>query len=347
MKRILLPVIALVLVSITIWVIYSRTSGTVREELKDFAVKDTAAITKIFLSDRSGNSILLTRKAGTAWMVNDSFPARKETMKLLLEVIYRVDVRTRVSKSGYNNVIKDLASSGIKCEIYLDDPDQPEKTYYVGGHTQDALGTFMMIENSSMPFVTEIPGFNGYLTPWYPTKLSAWKDQLVFSYRPEEVKEISITYPAYPEFSFLLKRQQANYQLSAPDGGLSTSAVDTLAVQNFFALLKSIPYEEPNKKLSPTRIDSLMKSVPSVIYSIKNSKGTQTTAVLYPMEINERSITRDDSLGNPLKYDLDHMLAYLEPSREWVVVQHYTFDPILRKRQDFDLSRGKSTATRR
>ena len=347
MKRFRLPFLAVILLLLTIWVIYSRKSGTVREELKDFAVKDTAAITKIFLSDRGGNNILLTRKSASEWMVNDSFPAKKVTMKLLLEVIYRVDVRTRVSKAGYNNVIKDLSSSGIKCEIYLNDPEQPEKTYYVGGHTEDALGTFMMLENSSVPFVTEIPGFNGYLTPWYPTKISEWKDRLVFSYRPEDVEEVSITYPAYPEFSFLLKNNGGTFQISSPDGNANSSNIDTLAVSNYFALLKSIPYEETQNKLSASRIDSLQKSVPSVVYSIKDKKGALATAVLYPMQITERSITREDSLGNPLKYDLDRMIAYLEPTKEWVVVQHFTFDPILRKRQDFDLSMRKSTATRR
>ncbi len=347
MKRILLPLIAILLLALTVWVIYSRTSGTVREELKDFAVKDTAGITKIFLSDRNGNNVLLTRQAGNVWTVNDSFAAKKETITLMLDVIYRVDVRTRVSKSGYNNVIKDLASSGIKCEIYLDDPEEAFKTYYVGGHTEDALGTFMMLENSSVPFITEIPGFNGYLTPWYPTKLTDWKDRLVFSYRPEDIQEVTIDYPAYPALSFQLKRSRTSYQISAPDGSLPSVAVDTLAVLNYFALLKSVPYEEPNKKLSAARIDSLLKSVPSVIYSIRDSKGVQSTAVLYPMEINARSIAREDSLGQSLKYDLDRMLAYLEPSGEWVTIQHFTFDPILRKRQDFDLTARKSTTLRR
>ena len=45
------------------------------------------------------------------------------------------------------------------------------KTIYVGGDTQDQLGTYSMIlDNSSEPYVLEIPGFKGYLSSRFHAK---------------------------------------------------------------------------------------------------------------------------------------------------------------------------------
>ncbi len=343
MKRFLLPSVAILAVLLTIGVILSRRSGTVREELKDFAVKDTAGITKIFLSDRAGNSITLKRTTDKGWLVNDSIVARRESIKLLLEVIYRVDVRTRVSKSAYNTVIKDLAAKGIKCEIYTTDPSEPFKVYYVGSHTEDALGTFMMLANSTVPFVTEIPGFNGYLTPWYPTHISDWIDKVVFAYAPEDITKVSVTYPSFPDRSFDLSMNEGQFKLTSVQRSIVYDHPDTVAIQNFFDLLRSVPYESTDKLITDARKDSILQTMPVCIYSITDTKGKERSIRLHPMPVNEFSITLKDSLGNSLKYDLDRMLAYRVASKDWVTVQHFTFDPILRQFRDFVPTERKST----
>lgn len=80
-----------------------------------------------FILPIEGNAITLTRGNGGEWKVNDKYLARRSNILNLLEVIYKVDVRTKVAKSAYNNVIKRIASNGIKCEIYLNGKDKAEK----------------------------------------------------------------------------------------------------------------------------------------------------------------------------------------------------------------------------
>ena len=74
-----------VLAGITIFYIYKTKYSTVKEELRDFAVKDTAEITKIYLADREGNAITLTRGNGGEWKVNDKYLARRSNILNLLE----------------------------------------------------------------------------------------------------------------------------------------------------------------------------------------------------------------------------------------------------------------------
>jgi hypothetical protein len=60
-----------------------------------------------------------------------------------------------------------MASKSTKIEIYS--KGEKVKQYYVGHATQDNTGTYMLLtntetdENYEEPFVTHIPGFEGFI----------------------------------------------------------------------------------------------------------------------------------------------------------------------------------------
>ena len=172
-----LLILTLLLAVAAAWLILNNESGTVKEILRDFAVKDTTSVTKIFIADRAGKSVELERELNASgaptglWLVNKKYYARRDAVKTLLETLYLVEMKSYVAKTAYNTIVKQLATTGIKCEVYRSGKEKPFKVFYVGGSTQDTKGTFMMLENSLVPFVTEIPGFDGYLTPRFFTKI--------------------------------------------------------------------------------------------------------------------------------------------------------------------------------
>jgi hypothetical protein len=160
-KNTLSILIMCVLAFTTVFLVTKYQNSTLKEELSDFAVEDTASIDKIFLSDKDGYKLLLERKTVSAWKVNNSFEARPDAIKILLETIHQIRVKAPVGRASFNNVIKKLAVKSTKVEIYQ--KGKIVKTYYVGGTTEDFLGNYMMIENSAAPFIIHIPGFEGYL----------------------------------------------------------------------------------------------------------------------------------------------------------------------------------------
>jgi len=341
-KNRLILIIALVLGGITIYFFVKRNSGTIRKELFDFAVKDTASITRIFLADRNNNIIKLDRNEDQTWTMNDSLLPDHFVLKNLLEVIYKLDVRTRVAKTAYDNVVKGLAQSGIKCEIYLHGSETPEKIYYVGHETQDQLGTFMMLEKSNAPFVMQIPGFNGYLTPRYTTSLQAWKTKVLIQVPSEKIKTVTFNYPSLPDHSFRIEQNGNNYKVSSPVTGHVISKVDPAAVENYLMLFKVLYFENYDSYLSRQQKDSLIRTVPVCEISIEDLSGKKKELSIFPMPQNAASLTREDSLGVPLKYDTDHMYAQLRPGSELVSVQHYSFDRVFRSLEDFDADRKNS-----
>ncbi len=333
-KTLLLFLAALLLGITAIYIVQRNDSGSIRAELMDFAIKDTATISRIFLADRAGNSTLLSKRDGK-WFVSDSIPPRSDMMKNLLRALYSVSVKSRISESGFNTVIKALSSEGIKCEIYRNDEEKPFKTYYIGGHTEDALGTYMMLENSSTPFVTEIPGFNGYLTPWYNPVRENWIEPILFRYVPEQIAMLGIEYSAFPERSFLLERKENKFILKIPFHQQTYSVIDSVAVENYLALYSNVYYDSRDKRMSRASRDSLRATTPLSRLMVKDLKGETKTVSIYPMPINESSIILQDTLGMPLTYDVDRMYGFILEKDDWVVLQHFSFDKLFRKGEDF------------
>ncbi|MGB2371003.1 MAG: hypothetical protein ACPH67_01590, partial [Flavobacteriales bacterium] len=141
MKKIFLLAI-LIIVSLTLFFL-NKNDTTFSEELSDFAVEDTASIQKVFFADKHGNSVTVSRDSGT-WLVDNKFEVRPEAIEYLLKTIKDIEVKHPVSNSLHDKVIKNLASSAVKVEIFTDNLDIAHKTYYVGGEAKDLIGSFML-----------------------------------------------------------------------------------------------------------------------------------------------------------------------------------------------------------
>lgn len=318
----------------TAYFFYTYKGSTLNEELSDFAVADTASITKLFLADKSGNAITLTKQAPGQWLINGTTPARTEAVKLLLTTIKSVEVRSPVGRFAYNNIIKQLASYGIKIEIYQH--DELTKTYYVGGATQDNLGTFMYLENSSVPFVTHIPGFNGFLTPRYFTSINAWKERSVFKYPAGSIAQLSITDKENASGTFTIKYNDAvkKYELYDSSNQLVADALsDKLAAYlDFYA---NISYEGVAEKVNRLRADSLATAGSFLLIDIKDKSGKTQHVEFIRKPIDRRTLSEFDAQGNKPKYDLDRMLTRIDNDTALVLTQYLLFDKLFQKADEF------------
>src|SRR5688572_6616684 len=107
-------------------------NNTFKGKDNEFKVKDTANIDKIFLANKSNQTVLLT-KEGKRWMVNGEFEARGDMMQNLLACIRNVEVKQFVPKTAVDNTMKLLSVAATKVEIYI--KGDLHKVYYVGGPT--------------------------------------------------------------------------------------------------------------------------------------------------------------------------------------------------------------------
>ncbi|MFC2176704.1 DUF4340 domain-containing protein, partial [Bacteroidota bacterium] len=262
MKKNLIGILVLLLLGATSYYVYQqRGSGTIKPDLHDFAVKDTAAITKIFLADKIGQTVTLERKNAAEWTVNKDHKARKDAIDVLLKTINRVEMKAPVAKTAHDNIVKLLAGKSTKVEIY--EGSKKVKTYYVGDATKDNMGTYMLIEGSATPFVCHIPGFTGYLTSRYMARSLEWRDTEIFKNSLQQIAEVTVEFYQNSERSFRI-RHAANrvVQLSKlhPKEELVEN-MDTTSVKRYLLHYRNVRFEgiQPYKA---ARVDSIVHSPP-------------------------------------------------------------------------------------
>ena len=338
-----LLIILITLAAITA-VLYKFTNkgSTLKKELREFAVKDTSAITKIFLADRNGNSITLDRQSNGNWTLNKTEEPKSDMLRILIDGIYKVEVRNPVSKAAYNNVVKSLASSAVKCEIYLNNEAKPNRTYYVGGQTADDIGTFMMLEGSSMPFITNIPGFNGYLTPRYSVSLDAWKSTSLFRYPVSEIKFLMINYMAAPEKSYLISHDRGRYLVQNPATNEFIQQADTVAIINYLANYSNLYYET---EVSNKQRDTINPGEQAIRITVKTNDNKLKTVDIYPVPLSPNSLAQTDSLGKVLKYDSDRVYGIVTPGNKMITIQKPILNRLLREFTDFDTQKKSMKST--
>ena len=324
MKTKYLIIIIILLGSFAAYKYFTQTNSTITER-KDFAVKDTAAITKVFLAGKNEKQVTLTRLSKSQWKVNGTYKARKDLVKVLLKTICNIEVKSPVAKAARENVIKRLASGATKVEIYTDG-EEPNKVYYVGGATQNTMGTYMLLENSSEPFIIHLPYFFGYLTTRYTTDIRQWRDKSVISLEFKDIKKVQIEYPEVSEQSFSITNiGDWSYELKALNTDSIVRDHDSTALKIYLTGFKNIQYEGFEQKITKAAKDSIFNSTPVNIFTCIGINGEEVVMKSYLKPDYEDRVDID---GNPIIYDVDRMYARINNTDELVTIQYYVFDEI-------------------
>jgi hypothetical protein len=221
-----------------------------------------------------------------------------------------------------DNAIKMLATRNTKVEIY--DRKKLLKTIYVGGPTQDQMGTFMMLEGSSAPFVIHIPGFVGYLTSRFFIEEHAWRSTELFNYNFNDIKSVTVINPEYPGESFKLQSSgTSSFTLTSPEGAKVPGTLDTIAAKFLLSKLEKVNFEFYADS-TPLRIrDSLLAAIPYRVLTLDDTRGKSTKLIAWKRPSNGKL----DTEGNPQVWDDERMWAMID-DQSWVVIQFYVFSSL-------------------
>lgn len=330
-KNIVIILIIGLLAGVALYLSTTDANNTLSGQLSDFAVEDTASITKIFLADKNNKTITLERTA-TGWMVNNEYAVRKDIIQVLLETIKKVKVRAPVAKSSFENIVKNIAANSVKVEIYTSNNSSPEKVYYVGGPNPDHTGSYMLLENSSVPFIMHIEGFRGYLTPRYFTNINDWRTTAIFTNPAKNIASIELIYPQSPENSWVITKNSAgSYGVKTMHNNADIPNLDTTFVMRYIKRFESIYFEGIEETKTEDFIDSIKASQPQQIYRVTDINGNVSEIKVYPKPAHPGA---EDYDGNPIEYDLDRLYGWLNET-DFVVIQYVIFDPLKKLPTEF------------
>jgi len=302
---------------------YKNTSSTVDGEARDFKFKDTASITKIFIADKEGDQSAIERTKN-GWYVNGKYRCRPDAILNLLEAIRNIEVKMPVHKNARENVLKVMATSALKVEIYSG--EELVKQYYVGHETPDSEGSYMLLtdietgKNYEEPFVCFIPGFVGYLIPRYIAKENEWRDRVAVNYIPPQIKQIKVLHTEHPDSSFSIELLNTK-SFRLKDGAGSDLRFDEFKMKQYLAYYLNLSYEVLLTGTFKHLGDSLFKTKPAYIISIARTDFRVDEFKFYhkaPTALNPEH-------GIVYKYDPDRMYMRFENDKEWALIQTFVF----------------------
>lgn len=335
-----LPYIALIIAlgGITGWFIWNKTSGTSEVKEDAFAVKEREDITKIILTDTEHKQIILTKTKGI-WMVNNQFEARKELIESVIDAATRMTILSPVPRSAHDNVLRELMAKNVKAEIFTDEANKPEKTYYVGGPTLDGQGTYLLLERGGKPLarphIVYIPGFHGYVTHRFTTDEENWRSKVLFQYAESQIKSVSVHYPESEANSFAINKVSNDSFALSPTNEkfIIHDSYRQSFIRQYLGFFSSISIEAFDNQYS--KRDSLIHTTPYCIITVTDADNSVNTARLFRMPISKRSKVQFDEKGNELTYDLEHYHAAINENKDLAIVQYYVFGKLLRRYPDF------------
>ncbi|MCC6600435.1 MAG: hypothetical protein IT223_07145 [Crocinitomicaceae bacterium] len=339
MKKNLILLLVLILLGITaVWIYKKNTGSTISgEPLTGFAVQDTSQVTKFFIADHFGKTALLERVPGQKlWKLNGKYLAREDAVKNILEVFQRIRVRGNVPQKGKDNMMKIIATSGMKVEIYTG-KDRPAKIYYIGSSTPDHFGTIMLLEipgigRSSEPYITHMEGFTGFLNPRFFTDENEWRYTGIFEYPDLGFNEITFVNHLAPETSFRVTYNGQNnirlfgsYSPNSLSFNKNIPDFDTLAVKDLLIRFKKVHVDSYATNLKPAVIDSILKMPPVFTIQLKDNRGEIKSVDLFMKKAKE---PRQNAQGIVTIWDPEYFWART-PSGELALAQVFVFDPLI------------------
>ena len=337
MKKYLPWIIAIVALSAIVgYFVYQYAPSTIEKKQSDFSFKAIDKITKFRLSNEKGQRIVVVKNEKGEWLLNNKYPASDEALSLLFTALQRMNTVGPVAVNGTENAIRDMLQRHFKIEIYTSGK-KAEKVFYIGGPTLDNKGTFMLMENNGtpapVPYITNIPGINAYLTARFDIDTLRWRSRWVFPYNVSQIERVDVLYPQDSTKSFSVKHiDKDSFSLISVNRNISNQPKQSY-IQQYLDFYSSVSIEA--FKNSEPRKDSILRQKPFAIVKVQTTDHKTQEALVYNAPINDATRVLFDEYSRPQKYDVEYFFIEYNNKEDFALVQYYVWGKILRSYQDF------------
>ena len=270
----------------------SGTIGKNKITSELFAVKDTNNITKIFIADMTGlNSLLVRHDDG--WYVQDSVKAMPQKVNDLLSTIHNITLQQVVAKTAQSNINKMMSVNAIKVEIYQNAPkfklfgipfftkERNVKTYYMGPATMDNVSNFAILEGFDEPCIVHIPGFRGFLTPFYAYNPVEWYNCDLFDTKITRIQSLLVEDFEHPEESYYVEKVGTRFFSLYNFKNEQIMDYDTVKLLDMLSEYRDKNYEMYISNMSPSTKDSIIKFNHFKTITLTDVDGKKTTLEMY------------------------------------------------------------------
>lgn len=340
--------LGLLVVMIIVIAIVVLVKGNPTTLKQDYNIDDITKITKITIKDKNNKEIVLDKVNDSTWTVNKDYNANMLMVNTLLGTFKDMRIREPLPKAARNNVVKDLAADSKKVEIYTTDyfihwgfiklfkHQRLNRTFYVGGETQDEMGTYMLKKGDKEPFVVYIPNFRGYLSTRFSAVLDLWRAHTVFKYKGNEITKIKVELPTDESESFELIKNPKGFDFRLSQSGEILKQFDTTKVVALLSSFVEMNYERVARNISKVEKDTIFSRQPSFIVSVTDNKGKVNTLKTFVKLNDPNSIAKDKNDFYQI-FDINRCYALSTMSKDTLVMQFFVLDNVLQPASYFML----------
>ena len=331
-------IVILAVISILGFVIFSKNkeekSSLSSEAISNFAVKDTASIDRINLSDTQGKSMSFI-KSGNVWTLENGKCIQQHMIYVFLETFKFVAIKGPVSVGAIDNVNKTILTHHKKIEIFQN--GKLAKTWYVGNATRDHEGTYMLLKDpvlgkSPEPYIMYLPNMHGNLLDRFSTNPLDYVCSEIYKYDPLTINTVNVVVPDSSHLNFRIELISKNtFELYNND--IKVESFDTTKIRTYLNYYRKIHFEFHNRSANLSKIDSLKTATPFYTIDVTDNTGDVNGIRAYK---KLAAFEQMDFNGNIMVYDPNKLWVFTRYG-ELTVCQYHVFDKLFRDINFFKL----------
>ncbi len=294
---------------------FKSDNKTLTSEL--FIVKDTADISKIIISQDSLKVTLSRNKKSEKWTVDNKYPANNKAVKRLYQTLTEVKISKPVLNSKRDSLIENIESEGKKAEIF-DFDNKLIKEIKIGNYAKELEGTYMYNPKENSIFIVNIPGLENDLNYRYNINPVYWLNPEIFSYKPNDIKEIILNYPNALAESFKLIISGDTAKLINLSDNQYVANISLTKVGSYLSYFMNVKFSAASSN-SDILKNELLQKTPFAEITVTDINQNRKNVKLYKIKNKEKEN----------EYDLNKLYALIN-NQDVVIVKYTDFDLILK-----------------
>lgn len=323
---------------------------------QDYHIEDIKSVTRVFISDKENNNVLLERNEhDTTWTVDGQYEASQPMIDLMLETLHSMRIRQQVNKNAVANVIKRISTSSVKVEVYQNRPfinwfggrlqlfprTKLTTTYFIGFETQDQMASHIYRKGDKLPYIIHIPGFRGFIAPRFPSSATAWRSHRIVAVDIKHLSRVELTIPAALEESFAIFREGDDFRMELTTPCRPVEGFDTARVAQLLSSFTNLNFDEYASIVPNAELKHSLSETPRTILRITDTEGETHELKTYIKYYNpdDKKAIPDSTMYE--MFDINRLYAIVD-NTDTVLIQYFVFDNILQPASYF---MGKAPST--
>lgn len=242
-----------------------------------------------------------------------------------MQALRELEIAYIPTTKAYEPIVKELASLGVKVEVY-DQNDKQLRSFYIGGTSPDGRATQMIIDGEDQPYMMKLSGRQSTILPLFFKKPDDWRDPFLFREIYNKLDTLQLVYPRQKNESFILARSGRDSWNIKPyfeTSGTQWRSINKTIVQKYLYAVDKIAIEgfKNDKKY---QFEEGMERIPFCLARLVDREGTVRELRFNPLLEKERELNFKGNLFDA-REEVVERLQVVEKDRDYFVGQFHLF----------------------